>query len=221
MTRNLTKKPIIEHLKKYEEIAIRFGASDAKRISAREMRIEERVRNKCQVPRCMEFNTNANCPPFTVNAAQMREVVSGYTWGVSVKVDVEPSIIAGDAISTCLMKETFDKGGQILKLGRHYKRIFKIVSEVEAAAFYDGFYLAVGFSAGSCKGVFCFRNKCQALLPGQRCRFPLIARPSLEAVGFDVFHLAKHVGWKIHPIGSRTKSAEIGSGILVGLVLIG
>jgi len=215
-----SQKVIIKHLQKYEDLAKQLGASDAKRISAREMRIEERVRNKCQVPRCMEFGTNANCPPFSVNAEEMLQIVGEYTWGVAVKVDVEPSIIAGDAISTCLMKETFDKSGQIRKLGRYYKRIFKIVSELEAAAFYDGFYLAVGFSAGSCKGVFCFQKKCQALIPGQRCRFPLIARPSLEAVGFDVFHLAKYVGWKIHSIGSRTKPTEIGSGILVGLILI-
>jgi len=64
-----------------------------------------------------------------------------------------------------------------------YQDVYKIVSEIESMAFYDGHYLAFGFGAGSCRHTFCGQEKtCQAM-QGERCRFSLLARSSMEAVG--------------------------------------
>jgi len=60
---------------------------------------------------------------------------------------------------------------------------------------------------------------CAALL-GERCRFSLLARPSMEAVGIDVYHMVAAAGWDIYPIGSSAKPDEIPKGTLAGIVIV-
>ena len=96
----------------------------------------------------------------------------------------------------------------------------EIVSKLESAAFYDGHYLAVGFGAGSCFSSLCDpKTGCQAL-KGETCRFPIKARPSMEAVGMDVYHLIAASGWDIYPYGSNADPEDIPLANLAGLVLI-
>lgn len=59
----------------------------------------------------------------------------------------------------------------------HHKLLF----ELEREAFLRGFYSALGLSSGRCQ-------LCEScLIEVGSCRFPLIARPSMEACGIDVF----------------------------------
>ena len=55
---------------------------------------------------------------------------------------------------------------------------------------------------------------------GERRR-PDLARPSMEALGINVFRLARGLGWQIHPIGRDSDPAQIPSAMLAGLVLLG
>jgi len=96
----------------------------------------------------------------------------------------------------------------------------EIVAKIEAQAFYDGYYLALGFGSGSCKSIFCQDTDCQALVPGQSCPHHLKARASMEAVGIDCFSMATRVGWDIYPIGYETTPEEVPYGLRLGLVLI-
>ena len=87
--------------------------------------------------------------------------------------------------------------------------MYTIVSEVESAAFYDGHYLAFGFAAGSCRHTFCGQMPdCQAM-KGDKCRFSLKSRPSMEAVGIDVYKMVALAGWDIYPIGSGAKAQDV------------
>lgn len=52
------------------------------------------------------------------------------------------------------------------------------------------------------------------------CRFPTLARPSMEAVGINVFKLIQDVGWEIYPITRDSDPESIPSGALAGLVLV-
>jgi predicted metal-binding protein len=101
-----------------------------------------------------------------------------------------------------------------------YRKTFEIVSKVESEAFYDGYYLAMGFACGSCKSVFCPNIDCEALLPGGACRYPLKARPSMEAVGINAYAMAARIGWDIYPVGVSISPDEVPSGSALGLVLI-
>ena len=101
-----------------------------------------------------------------------------------------------------------------------FTSILDIVSKLESAAFYDGHYLAVGFSAGSCFSSLCDPNLGCQILKGENCWFPLKARLSMEAVGIDVYGLIASSGRDIYPYGSDANPKDIPVANLVGLVLI-
>lgn len=100
-----------------------------------------------------------------------------------------------------------------------YKKVFEIVSAIESVAFYDGYYLSVGFAAGSCKSTYCYKVDC-SVLKNERCRHELKVRPSMEAVGIDAYKLATNVGWDMYPIGSDCDFRDIPKSSLLGLILI-
>ena len=96
----------------------------------------------------------------------------------------------------------------------------EIVSKVEAEAYYDGYYFALGFAGGSCKSAFCPNIECSALILGQPCRHPLRGRTAMEGAGMDVFTMAARVGWDLYPIGGALSPSEVPYGARLGLVLI-
>lgn len=100
------------------------------------------------------------------------------------------------------------------------RKLHEIVSKVESDAFYDGYYLAMGFAGGPCKRAFCYNAECNALTSGKGCRHNLIARPSMEAVGMNCFKMAANEGWDIYPIGKKTCPEDVAHGTRLGLVLI-
>ena len=97
---------------------------------------------------------------------------------------------------------------------------YEIVSKIEAEAFYDGYYLALGFANGPCKLTFCPNNECTALIPGQPCRHPLRGRSSMEGAGMDAYLMATKVGWDIYPMGKSLEPSEVPFGNRLGMVLI-
>lgn len=94
----------------------------------------------------------------------------------------------------------------------------KMVAELEGKAFHMGFPLALGFAAGECS--LCLPAKRCAVLEGNECVHPLQARPAMEACGFDVFTIAKKVGWELVPIGHTSQAKDIPCASLIGLVLV-
>lgn len=174
--------------------------------------VDERVRLKCFIPRCQRMGETPNCPPYTPEPEQVRKALDKYSWAVLLKTDVQP---VADYMPV--------KGGSAAQ--RHKALSFhaetsRIVTEIEGQAFRDGFYLALGLGGGSCKDHLCQAQVCQFLDSG-RCRFPLKARPSMEALGIDVFALINRVGWSIYPVASQEPEPDaIPCGTSVGLVFI-
>lgn len=140
----------------------------------------------------------------------MRQALARYRWAILFKRDVEPAaphVLKPDKRAG-LPPSTFHNG------------TYDVVGNLEALAFNDGYYLALGFSGGSCKAAFCRNLPCQAL-QGGGCRFPLRGRPSMEGVGIDVFDLANKVGWPVYPIAHKdVDPASIGCAISVGIVFV-
>ncbi len=186
--------------------AVELGASDAHPLGAAEVTIDERVTLKCSVPKCFGYGTCANCPPHSLKPEEMRVIVSRFRQSVVFKLEVPPEVIVRD-------KST------ITERVEAYKKIFEIVSKLESAAFYDGYYLATGFAAGSCKSTFCYNVDC-TVLKGEKCRLALRARPSMEAVGIDCYRLATMLGWEMYPLGSDVHPNCFPRGNLLGLILI-
>jgi predicted metal-binding protein len=194
-------------LEKYREKALALGADRAEIIRVDEIPVDERVIVKCQIPRCFGYGAGAHCPPHTMKPAELREVLKKYHWAVFFIKEVPPEVIVRDKAT---IKERV----------AGFQEVFKIVSEVESLAFYDGHYLAFGFAAGSCRHTFCWQQEdCQAL-EGKRCRFSLLARPSMEAVGMDVYKMVAAQGWDIYPIGSGAKPEDMPKGVLAGIIIV-
>jgi predicted metal-binding protein len=87
----------------------------------------------------------------------------------------------------------------------------EIVAKLEGRAFH------MGFAAGECS--LCLPQTPCSVLKGQDCSHPLQARPTMEACGFDVFTIARRVGWKVVPIGHESKQDVVPCASLIGLVL--
>jgi len=194
-------------LERYVQKALEMGATRAAVIKAEEIPVDERVTLKCQIPRCFGYGAGAHCPPNTMKPAELRDILKKYHWAVVFTMDVPPEVIVRNKAT---IKERVEA----------YQKIYKMVSEVESLAFYDGHYLAFGFGAGSCRHTFCGQQEsCQAM-EGKRCRVSLISRPSMEAVGIDVYQLVARLGWDIYPIGSGASPEDMPKGVLAGIVIV-
>ena len=193
---------LMADLERYRQEVIEWGATDAKIIGSSEIVIDERVPMKCR--RCPFYGTNVNCPPYAPTPQQMREVVKKFRYGIFFTLQGPPAIVTGpvEIRLTAAMK------------------VAEIASRLEGTAFYDGYYLSLGFATGSCKRAFCSDVECPALKPGQACIEPLKARSSPEGCGVDIFLMATRVGWDIYPCGVSTKEEDVPFGRRCGLVLI-
>lgn len=88
-----------------------------------------------------------------------------------------------------------------------WKKLHKVVCDVEREAFLEDFHLSTGLVGERC--VLC--DRCDVTAP---CKRPWEARFSMEAVGIDVHKTTKNAGFKIE--WGRRDSLK-----LFGLVLVG
>jgi predicted metal-binding protein len=207
ITVDMNQARLPQDLERYRAKALKLGATKAAIIKAGDIPVDPRVTLKCQIPRCFGYGAGAHCPPNTLKPTELQELLQKFHWAVFFILDVPPEVIVRDKAT---IKERVAA----------YQKVFKMVSEVESMAFYDGHYLAFGFAAGSCRHTFCGQQEsCQAL-EGKRCRFSLLSRPSMEAVGIDVYKMVAAQGWDIYPIGSSAKPADMPKGTLAGIVIV-
>jgi predicted metal-binding protein len=192
---------LYQDLKKYRRYCLELGATSAEIIRAREVIIEYRVLAKCLVPRCPVSGTNINCPPLALTPEDVKRMVNEFEYAVFFKLD-----FPYDTCAEC---------SRNMKL-----KSLEVLGKLEARAYYEGYYLAVGFSGASCKTTLCPEQDCSALKPGEPCRHPLKGRPSMHAVGMDAYKMAARVGWEIYPIGKATKASEVPFVSCLGVVFI-
>jgi predicted metal-binding protein len=204
---NIDEAQLARDLQKYQDKALELGATRAKILRTDEIPVDERVTLKCQIPMCFGYGTGANCPPNTLKPAELRSLLEKYRWAVFFVTEVPSNIIVRDKAT---IKERVAA----------YQDVYKIVTEIESMAFYDGHYLAFGFGAGSCRHTFCGLSEDCTVLKGEKCRFSLRSRPSMEAVGIDVYKMVVSAEWDIYPIGSNAKPEEIPCGILAGITIV-
>jgi predicted metal-binding protein len=206
VTKDRNQANLPEDLQKYCQEALKLGADEARVVDVLEIPVEEAVAFKCRVPRCFGYDTCAQCPPHAPKPAEIRQLLKSYSQGLFFVRRVNSEI---------LKRDRNDKERKAAFLS-----ILEIVCKLESAAFYDGHYLAVGFCAGSCFSSICDPNLGCQVLKGETCRFPLKARPSMEAVGIDVYGLIAASGWEVYPFGCSANPKDIPVANLAGLVLI-
>jgi predicted metal-binding protein len=194
----------LEHLR---QKAMELGASMARVIPAEWVQIDERVRLKCSVSLCPNYDKSIHCPPHTPSPEFMRKALSRYAHAILFALDIVPV-------------EHFS----VRSIQRHgatdwTRKTFEIVGTLETLAFGTGYYLAMGFGQGSCRKALCGQNKC-LVLEGGSCPYPLKSRPSMEAVGMDVYGLVTRVGWEIYPIYRSVNPEAVPRALSVGIVFV-
>lgn len=176
--------------------ARKSGASSAVGISARDVVVDPRVRLKCQVPLCNHYGRTIMCPPNVVSVEEFRHCLEQYRWGVLVQVEISvpPEIIPEDSDLPFVERLSY---GDFRDHPMHRdfrsrgKRLLNaVVNRVEGVAMRQGYHFAAGFVGGSC--ALC--DVCAGQGNPEGCRKPFQARPSMEAVGIDVFSTAKRAG---------------------------
>lgn len=187
---------IKKNLESLCKLAKELGANDAISFRAEGVVVDERVRLKCQVPICDDYGLNLMCPPNVIGIQEFRKALAKYEWVLLIQVQASMSASMGTEIEqasdvAALYKnpkfiESYRESFNPIKLHLH-----RIVHKIEAQAFTLGYRFAAGFVAGSCQ--LC--SECVACGDSQEpCRHPYQARPSMEAVGIDVFETAKNAG---------------------------
>jgi predicted metal-binding protein len=194
-------------MESYRQKALDLGAGKARIVRSYEIPVDERVTLKCLIPRCPGYGTGANCPPHTLKPAELRTMLEKYHRGIFFTKEVPPGLFVRDA-------------GTTEERAAAYEQVYNLVAEIESMACYDGYYLAFGLGAGSCRDTFCGPGNGCAVLERGECRFSLRARPSMEAVGIDVYRMVAVAGWDMYPIGSDARAKEAPSANLAGLVIV-
>jgi predicted metal-binding protein len=187
---------------KLRKKALELGASEAKIIPVDVIPVEDEVVGMCKAHLCKGYGKSANCPPHVMGPDKAREWIEKYETALFFKIDFPPQIL--------LSEDRFEA----------FKSVYMIASKLETSAREEGFQFAKGLAAGSCKPVFCRGRTCEALTNEGECRYPSLARPSMEAVGINVFALSRDAGWDIHTILKDSNPEEIPKGMLAGLILL-
>ena len=205
----MSEETLRADLERYRELALELGASEAVIIPASYVTIDERVRLKCVVPRCLRAGETPNCPPYAPDLDLVRRALSRFSWAILLKCDVEPleDYVPGRGTTKAEQRRTLS----------FHKKSAEAICELERQAYKDGHHLAMGFGGGSCKDYLCQGLICQFLDSG-RCRFPHRARPAMEAVGMDVVALLNKVGWEAYALLGDL--SLVPCAITVGIVFI-
>jgi len=182
--------------------ALELGASGAEAIEPASIPVQDEIIKLCEPPRCEGYGKSVNCPPHAMKPAEARRWIRTFWGAVLFKIDTSPEIL--------LSEERIEV----------FRRIYDMASRLEAFARDRGYRHAKGLAAGSCKAVFCKGLPCQALEEGGICRFPEVARPSMEALGINVFKVVEKAGWEIHHMGRDSNPKEVPSAMLAGMVLV-
>ena len=191
-----------EDLARYLALAGELGVSAAAIVDHESWYLDPRVTLKCAVPRCRNYSTCANCPPHTPGAAETAVIIAGYRKGILLRWQYSQEY----------------SGPERAEL-KH--AMYTTLAAIESAAFYDGYYLACGFGSGSCRLSLCENGVCQEITePHKGCRHPFLARPSMEAMGFDVYKTAARAGWLLHPAGRGCPEEIAASRSRIAIVLI-
>jgi predicted metal-binding protein len=185
------KKASPKRFSEFVEVALRAGATVARIIPSQWVVIDERVRFKCEVPRCAGYGQYLTCPAYVMSVEAFSRIRSGYKWGLLVQVEaknIDSTDKGKGIIDQAILKEN-------TKLHHPFKlKLLDIVEAVESAAFKKGMRFAAGLVGGSC--VLC--ELCVEDKSSEACRHPFRARPPMEAVGIDVVKTAQKAGLPIH-----------------------
>jgi predicted metal-binding protein len=86
----MSRKCVDEDLKRFAELAVRMGATEAKLIDPKDIVVKDWVRLKCQYG-YGHYGKSLTCPPYSPTPEQTRNVLKGYSHAILMRVPDESS----------------------------------------------------------------------------------------------------------------------------------
>lgn len=218
-----TAEEMQEHLQKYLRIIKEKGADDARIVDARDIPQDPRVLLKCSSPKCPFYGRSGSCPPhFKGSFQEAREYLGAYNWAIVYRVTVPEE--GRDYITGPNLVEQIKTPEGRHRLASMQRYFWHMGDAVESAAFYDGHYFAINCHFGPCLTSLCEEFKeCQEIKTGI-CRFPTLAKPSVEQTFcVDFIKLANQVGWQHYMWGYCASARDYPKDHIpyaIGLILI-
>jgi len=188
------------------KLAKELRATDAASLDAKNVVVDERARLKCSVPICDDYGLNLMCPPNVMSIQAFREILAKYNHAILIQIEAPIPPEMREEIRKAEDVAALYKSARFIDSYRKTfnpvrSRLHRIVHKVEAQSFALGYRFATGFIAGSCR--LC--KECVAISSHEPCRQPFRARPSMEAVGIDVFKTAENAGLPFEiPVKDKT-----------------
>ena len=169
-------------IEKLQKLAVKNGANSTKIITAKNIFVEDWVRQKCEYG-CKGYARHFTCPPYSPAPHETRKRLQNY--------------------ETALLVEFAN-----LKEKKEQQEIHKIMYELEKTAFLDGLHKSFAYTAGPCRSCgSCHAENIEN--PGayskKECKNQKMARPSMEACGIDVFQTARNAGYEIRVVKQETE----------------
>ncbi len=170
----------------YVEKLKQKGAAYCKVIPASDVVTAEWVRLKCQFG-CGAYGTRLTCPPFSPTPSLMKSALGDFSKAIFV---------------------VFKVSGTVSERRRR-RQTRKILAALERDLFLDGYYSSFAMAFGPC-------NLCATCDLTSECRYPDLARPSMEACGIDVYATAWKAGFPLSVVRSHDEGCAFCGLILVG-----
>ena len=192
----VTREETMEHLEQYLDLIKAEGADEAVIVPAKEIPQDPRVLLKCASPKCPAYGTSGSCPPHCVGDFQTaRENLSAYDWAIVYRVNIPDEGLKYITGAESLESMSTDEGRH--RFASFCRYCYHMGDTIESTAFYDGHYFAINTHFGPCLWSLCEEfNTCQEIKTGI-CRFPTIAKPSVEQTFcVDFIKLANSLGWE-------------------------
>jgi predicted metal-binding protein len=181
----MVPEKITKAIEELAELAIKKGAEKEwiKYISADKVEVPGSwVRWKCQFG-CSNYGNSLCCAPFVPPPEETKKLIAQYQHGMLVGFK-----------------------GTTENMLKHHGKMNKTLYKLEKAAFFKGFVKVVAFAAGTCllcKKCIIQEDSMKGIPLGtarRYCRHKNKARPSLEAVGIDVFTTVHNAGLELEVI---------------------
>jgi len=180
-----------------------YGADRVSVLPADQVVVDPRVRLKCLVPACPHYGVSLMCPPGVMKPEEFKKVLESYTHTILVQCGISLPNLSASSLEELLADSDY-----LEALEEGAKRLYDVISRIERDAVNMGHRLAAGFGGGHCR--LC--DRCVGQGSGDPCKHPFLARPSMEAMGIDVFRTAGNAGM---PLVSEGKPVAMWTGLLL------
>lgn len=168
-----------------------YGAVRVSVLPAGQVVIDPRVRLKCLAPVCPNYGVNLMCPTRVMDHEEFTRVLRCYSHGILVQSSICDSpekmqdFMNGESLGITEAETEYP-----MTIRKGLNDLLDLICKLERDAVNMGYRFSAGLSGGPCK--LC--DRCVGQKSGAPCKHPMRARPSMQAMGIDVFKTAENAG---------------------------